>query len=59
MNTVRSTGTPASENTYRLGEQIRAAVTLTEAVTVTGTPQLGLTIGTQTRQAIYEATQSE
>ena len=59
VNTVRLTGTPASEATYRLGEQIQAAVTFTEAVTVTGTPQIGLSIGTQTRQAVYDATQSK
>ena len=59
VNTVRLTGTPVSGNTYLLGEQIQAAVTFTEAVTVTGIPQIGLTIGTRTRQAIYDATQSE
>ncbi len=59
VNTIRWTGTPASGNTYRLGEQIEVAVTFTEAVTVTGTPQLGLTIGSQTRPAVYDATQSK
>ena len=59
VSAVRFTGTPASGTTYRLGEQIEVAVTFTEAVTVTGTPQLGLTIGTQTRQAVYDATQSK
>ena len=59
MNVVRLTGTPASGNTYRLGEQIQIAVTFTEAVTVTGRPQVGLTIGSQTRQAVYDATQSK
>ena len=34
-------------------------MTFTEAVTGTGTPQLGLTIGSQTRQAVYDATQSK
>ncbi len=57
VNTVRLIGTPASGVTYRLGEQIQAAVTFSEAVT--GTPQLGLTIGVQTRQAVYDATQSK
>ena len=58
VNTVRLTGTPASGTTYRLGEQIEVAVTFSKAVTVTGTPQVGLTIGSQTRQAVYDATQS-
>ena len=59
VNTVRLMGTPASGVTYRLGEQIQVAVTFSEAVTVTGTPQVGLTIGSQTRQAVYDATRSE
>ena len=59
VSAVRWTGTPASGATYRLDERIQAAVTFTEAVTVTGAPQLGLTIGTQTRQAVYDATQSK
>ena len=56
---VTFTGTPASEETYRLGEQIRVAVTFSDAVTVTGTPQLGLTVGAATRQATYDATRSK
>ena len=59
VSAVRLTGTPASETTYRLGEQIEVAVTFTDAVTVTGTPQIGLSIGSQTRQAVYDATQSK
>ena len=56
---VAFTGSPASEETYRLGEQIRVAVTFSDAVTVTGAPQLGLTIGAATRQATYDATRSK
>ena len=59
VNTVSWTTTPASGTTYRLGEQIGVAVTFNEAVNVTGTPQLGLTIGAQTRQAVYDAPQSK
>ena len=44
---------PASGSTYGLGEQIEVAVTFTRLVTVTGTPQLALVIGTETRQANY------
>ena len=43
----------ASGSTYGLGEQIEVAVTFNRPVTVTGTPQLALGIGTQTRQANY------
>ena len=59
VSAVRWTGTPASGATYRLGEQIQAAVTFSDAVTVTGAPQLGLSVGTQTRQAVYDATESK
>ena len=45
--------TQQSRDTYKRGETIRAAVTFTAAVTVTGSPQLALTIGTATRQADY------
>ena len=45
--------TPASGNTYVRGEQIEVAVTFNRPVTVTGTPQLALGIGTETRQADY------
>ena len=59
VSRVTFTGTPASEETYRLGEQIRVAVTFSDAVTVTGTPQIGLTVGSATRQATYDATRSK
>ncbi len=44
---------PASGDTYVLGEQISVTVTFNRPVAVTGTPQLALTIGTATRQANY------
>ena len=59
VNAVRFTGTPANGDAYRPDERIQAAVTFSEAVTVAGTPQLGLTIGTETRQAAYDASQSK
>ena len=40
-------------DTYRQGEKIEAAVTFSKPVTVTGIPQLALSVGTQTRQATY------
>ena len=46
--------TPASGDTFRLGETIEATVTFAAAVAVTGTPQLALTIGSNTRQADYD-----
>lgn len=59
VNAVRFTGTPASGDAYGSGERIQVAVTFSEAVTVAGTPQLGLTIGAETRQAAYDASQSK
>ena len=52
------TSTPASGDTYRLGELIEVTVTFNRAVNVVttgGTPQLALTVGTETRQASYTA----
>ena len=44
---------PAKGDTYELGETVNVRVDFHRAVTVTGSPQLALTIGTQTRQAAY------
>ena len=44
---------PALGDTYNLGETIEATVTFNKAVDVTGTPQLALGIGANTRQANY------
>ena len=44
---------PANGDTYELGEAIEVLVEFGRAVTVTGSPQLALTIGTLTRQAPY------
>ena len=51
---VSITSTPASGDTYRLGEQIDVTVTFNRTVNVVttgGTPQLALTVGSNTRQA--------
>ena len=40
-----------ADDGYRRGEAIEIAVTFTEPVTITGTPQLALTIGASTRNA--------
>ena len=39
---------------YAEGEEIEASVRFDKTVTVTGSPQLGLTVGSVTRQASYE-----
>ena len=53
VNGASITSTPAGGATYGLGERIEVQVTFARPVTVTGTPRLALTIGTQTRQASY------
>ena len=50
---VAVSSTPESGDTYGLGERIEVQVTFDRAVTVTGAPQLALTVGTATRQASY------
>ncbi len=52
---VAVSSTPESGDTYGLGERIEVQVTFDRAVTVTGAPQLALTVGTTTRQASYAA----
>ena len=46
---------PARGDTYELGETIEVRVEFDRAVSVTGSPQVALIIGTQTRQAAYSA----
>ena len=55
VSNVSITSTPASSSTYSLAERIEVTVTFSRPVTVTGTPQLALTITAQTRQADYAA----
>ena len=48
---VALTSSPARGDTYALGETVEVVVGFDGAVTATGTPQVALTIGTQTRHA--------
>ena len=54
---VAFTSTPASgqNNNYKKDDVIGVTATFSEAVTVTGTPQIDLTIGSTERQADYES----
>ena len=52
---VAVSSTPESGDTYGLGERIEVQVTFDRAVTVTGAPQLAVTVGAATRQASYAA----
>ena len=51
---VRIVSTPASSDGYDVGERIEAEVAWPRTVDVTGTPQLALGIGANTRQAAYQ-----
>ena len=53
---VSIVSTPGSGSNYATGENIDVEVTFDRAVTVTGSPQLALTIGSNTRQAEYYST---
>ncbi len=50
---------PASGDTYGKDEVIVVAVTFSEAVTVTGQPQVRLTVGERQRRARYERTEQD
>ena len=57
VSSVAFTSTPPSgqNNTYKLNDVIDITVTFNEAVAVTGTPQIDLTIGSTVRQADYQS----
>ena len=59
VTVVSFSGSPASGDTYELGETIRVRVAFDKRVTVTGSPQIGLTIGSRTRAAAFAATSSD
>ena len=50
---VSFVGSPAAGDTYRPGETIEVKVTFDQFVSLSGTPQVALTIGGQTRLAAY------
>ncbi|MCP9817414.1 M10 family metallopeptidase C-terminal domain-containing protein [Synechococcus sp. GreenBA-s] len=52
--TVTSVNIPnVTSGNYKAGDLVDVTVTFSEAVRVTGTPRLGLLVGTNTRQATY------
>ena len=54
VSSVTFTSNAGNDKTYRKGDTIQATVTFSEAVTVTGTPQLTLTVGSDDKTADYE-----
>ena len=56
LRAVSLVSSPASGDTYGLGEEVAVQVEFDRAVTVTGDPRLALTIGSETRYAAHSAT---
>ena len=53
VSSISLISSPASGDTYALGEAVEVSVRLDRAVTATGEPQVALTVGTQTRHATF------
>ena len=53
ISSLAITSTAGSNHTYTFGEAVQITVTFSETVTVTGTPQLTLKIGTAYKDASY------
>ena len=53
VTAVALTSVPQADATYREGETIEVSVTFSAPVTVTGTPAIGLEVGTAVRPAAY------
>ena len=53
VKAVVITSNPGPDETYAAGDVIEVRVTFSEAVEVTGSPQLGLTMGSTGKQAVY------
>ena len=53
VTTVAVTSDPGSDGGYAIGDDIEVGLTFSQAVTVTGTPQLTLDVGGQNRRASY------
>ena len=58
VRSVTISSQAGSDAVYAIGDRIEATVTFNTAVTVTGMPRLGLSIGSETRQADYAAGRS-
>ena len=56
--TTNGVAITSTAKTYKIGDKIQVTVTFNESVTVTGTPQVALTIGSASKQASYTTTGS-
>ena len=59
ISTVALSSDPGPDGVYSVGDQIEVTVVFTKPVTVTGTPVLALTVGTDTRQVLCRDAASE
>ena len=55
ISSIAVTSTAARGDTYKIDEKIQITVTFSENMTVTGTPQLTLRVGTKDKTADYES----
>ena len=53
IESVAVTSDPGEDGGYAIGDEIQVGLTFSEAVTVTGTPQLTLDVGGRSRTAEY------
>ena len=51
VKSVELTSDPGQDGTFAIGDSVKATVTFNAAVDITGTPQIGLFIGSATKQA--------
>ena len=58
VNSISLTSTATNNYYYKTGDTVQATVTFSESVSVTGTPQLTLTIGSASKEANYTTTGS-
>ena len=57
VSSIAISSDAGDDSFYAIGDSIEVTVTFTEEITVTGTPQLGLAVGSQARLASYRATE--
>ena len=55
ITSISFSSSPASGDTYALGERVEVSVRFDQTVTAAGEPQVALTVGTQTRYATFFA----
>ena len=59
VSSISFNNAPVGGDTYGFGEEIEVAIAFNVSVMVTGIPKVGLTIGNRTRQAVYDADESD